>query len=72
VSEAQPPPGEEEFLTSAEVAAMFRVDIRTVAQWAKTGKVTSIRTPGGVVLRFHAAQFRDASQVPPGGEAPDA
>lgn len=68
MSEIEPLPGEEEFLTSAEVAEMFRVDIRTVARWAKTGKVTSIRTPGGVVRRYHAAQFRDASRVP-GGEA---
>jgi hypothetical protein len=71
VSDILPPPGEEEFLTSAEVAALYRVDIRTVARWAKTGRVTSIRTPGGVVRRYHAAQFRDASR-PPGGEAPDA
>lgn len=37
----------EELLTPAEVAAMFRVDPRTVSRWAKAGKLTSIRTLGG-------------------------
>jgi predicted site-specific integrase-resolvase len=26
---------------------MFRVDPKTVTRWAKTGRLTSIRTPGG-------------------------
>jgi excisionase family DNA binding protein len=34
-------------LTPAEVAAMFRVDPKTVTRWAKAGKLTSIRTLGG-------------------------
>ncbi|HEY9438701.1 MAG TPA: BldC family transcriptional regulator [Streptomyces sp.] len=34
-------------MTRAEVAAAFRVDPQTVSGWAKTGKLTSIRTPGG-------------------------
>jgi excisionase family DNA binding protein len=37
----------ESLLTPAEVAAMFRVDPKTVTRWAKTGKLTSIRTLGG-------------------------
>jgi excisionase family DNA binding protein len=37
----------EALLTPAEVAAMFRVDPKTVTRWAKAGKVTSIRTLGG-------------------------
>jgi excisionase family DNA binding protein len=37
----------EELLTPAEVAAMWRVDTKTVNRWAKAGKLTSIRTPGG-------------------------
>jgi excisionase family DNA binding protein len=37
----------ERLLTPGEVAVMFRVDPKTVAHWAKTGKVSSIRTPGG-------------------------
>ena len=34
-------------LTPAEVAARFRVDPKTVARWAKGGKLSSTRTPGG-------------------------
>ena len=34
----------EPLLTPAEVAAMFRVDPKTVTRWAKAGKLTSIRT----------------------------
>ena len=37
----------EPLLTPAEVATMFRVDPKTVARWAKDGKLTSIRTLGG-------------------------
>jgi excisionase family DNA binding protein len=37
----------EPLLTPAEVAAMFRVDPKTVTRWAKAGKLTSIRTLGG-------------------------
>lgn len=40
-------PGTEPLLTPAEVAAMFRVDPKTVTRWAKAGKLTSIRTLGG-------------------------
>lgn len=34
-------------LTPAEVAALFKVDPKTVTRWAKAGKLTSIRTLGG-------------------------
>jgi excisionase family DNA binding protein len=34
-------------LTSAEVAALFRVEKRTVATWAKTRMLPAIKTPGG-------------------------
>ncbi|RCV58187.1 BldC family transcriptional regulator [Marinitenerispora sediminis] len=37
----------EELLTPGEVAARFRVDAKTVTRWANTGKLTTIRTPGG-------------------------
>ncbi|MPZ60280.1 MAG: BldC family transcriptional regulator [Propionibacteriales bacterium] len=37
----------EPLLTPAEVAAMFRVDPKTVTRWAKAGKLSSIRTLGG-------------------------
>jgi excisionase family DNA binding protein len=38
---------QEKLLTPAEVAAMFRVDPKTVTRWAKAGKLTSIKTLGG-------------------------
>jgi excisionase family DNA binding protein len=41
------PPETDALLTPAEVAAMFRVDPKTVTRWAKAGKLTSIRTLGG-------------------------
>jgi excisionase family DNA binding protein len=34
-------------LTPGEVAAMFRVDPKTVTRWAAAGLIASIRTPGG-------------------------
>lgn len=40
-------PDSEHLLTPSEVAALFRVDPKTVTRWAKAGKLTSIRTLGG-------------------------
>ncbi len=37
----------EPLLTPGEVAAMFRVDPKTVTRWAKAGKLSAIRTLGG-------------------------
>lgn len=34
-------------LTPSEVAALFRVDPKTVTRWAKAGKISSIKTLGG-------------------------
>lgn len=42
-----PTPDTEHLLTPAEVAALFRVDPKTVTRWAKAGKLSSIRTLGG-------------------------
>jgi excisionase family DNA binding protein len=36
-----------ELLTPSEVAALFRVDPKTVTRWAKAGKLSAIRTLGG-------------------------
>ena len=41
------PREQEVLLTPAEVAALFRVDPKTVTRWAKAGKLTAIRTLGG-------------------------
>jgi excisionase family DNA binding protein len=37
----------ERLLTPGEVAALFRVDPKTVTRWATAGRIGSIRTPGG-------------------------
>ena len=38
---------ENELMTPSEVAALFRVDPKTVARWADSGKLPSVRTLGG-------------------------
>jgi excisionase family DNA binding protein len=48
----------EVLLTPAEVAALFRVDPKTVTRWAQTGKLTSIRTLGGH-RRYRESEVRD-------------
>jgi excisionase family DNA binding protein len=48
-------PEADELLTPAEVAALFRVDPKTVTRWASTGRLGSIRTPGGH-RRFRASE----------------
>ena len=40
-------PDTEHLMTPGEVAALFRVDPKTVTRWAKSGKLASIRTLGG-------------------------
>ena len=50
-------PDAEILMTPAEVAAMFRVDPKTVTRWAKAGKLTSIRTLGGH-RRYRATEVR--------------
>ncbi len=47
----------ERLLTPAEVAAMFRVDPKTVTRWAKAGKLSSIRTLGGH-RRYRESEIR--------------
>jgi excisionase family DNA binding protein len=42
-----PERGDDQLLTPAEVAALFRVDPKTVTRWARSGKLSSIRTLGG-------------------------
>lgn len=58
-----------ELLTPAEVAALFRVDPKTVTRWAKAGKLTSIRTLGGH-RRYRAAEVRALLENIPGQRDP--
>lgn len=37
----------DDLMTPAEVAALFRVDPKTVTRWAVAGKLQSLRTLGG-------------------------
>jgi excisionase family DNA binding protein len=39
--------GGERLFTPGEVADLFRVDPKTVTRWAATGRLVSVRTPGG-------------------------
>ncbi len=50
-------PSSEPLLTPAEVASLFRVDPKTVTRWAKSGKLSSIRTLGGH-RRYREAEVR--------------
>jgi excisionase family DNA binding protein len=52
------PTDTEPLLTPAEVAAMFRVDPKTVTRWAKAGKLSSIRTLGGH-RRYRESEVRE-------------
>jgi len=47
----------EQLLTPGEVAALFRVDPKTVTRWASAGRIGSIRTPGGH-RRFRETEVR--------------
>ena len=45
-------------LTPGEVAALFKVDAKTVTRWAAAGRISSIRTPGGH-RRFRESEVRE-------------
>lgn len=51
------PEAAERLMTPGEVAAMFRVDPKTVTRWAAAGRIGSIRTPGGH-RRFRESEVR--------------
>ena len=40
-------PDHEPLLTPAECAERYKVDVKTTVRWAKTGKLHTVRTPGG-------------------------
>ena len=47
----------EQLLTPSEVAALFRVNPKTVTRWARAGKLTAIRTLGGH-RRFRVSEIK--------------
>lgn len=63
-------PEPEALLTPSEVAALFRVDPKTVTRWAKAGKLSSIRTLGGH-RRYRASEVTALlSEVSPASAFP--
>ncbi|MDP1793039.1 MAG: BldC family transcriptional regulator [Acidimicrobiales bacterium] len=50
---------QEKLLTPSEVAAMFRVNPKTVTRWARAGRINAIRTLGGH-RRFREAEVIEA------------
>jgi excisionase family DNA binding protein len=52
----------ETLLTPAEVAALFRVDPKTVQRWANAGKLTVQRTLGGH-RRYRESEVRQLLQT---------
>lgn len=58
----------EKLLTPGEVANLFRVNPKTVTRWARSGKLTSRRTPGGH-RRYLEREVRALLCIPEGGAA---
>jgi excisionase family DNA binding protein len=56
-------------LTPGEVAALFRVDPKTVTRWAAAGRISSIRTPGGH-RRFRESEVRALLEGEEGASEP--
>lgn len=48
----------ERLMTTREVAEFFRVEPKTVARWAREGKLSSGRTPGGGLRRYRESDVR--------------
>lgn len=61
--------GYEPLLTPGEVAALFRVDPKTVTRWATMGKLSAIRTLGGH-RRFRESEVRQALGYRAGADPP--
>jgi len=53
---------EPDLLTPAEVAALFRVDAKTVTRWAQKGLLNSVKTLGGH-RRFKTAEIHKLLQT---------
>jgi len=70
VEKMEPNPDQDALLTPSEVAAMFRVNPKTVTRWARAGKISAIRTLGGH-RRFRAVEIKKfLEQVEEGVETP--
>ena len=65
--DAMQPQDDDALLTPSEVAAMFRVNPKTVTRWARAGKISAIRTLGGH-RRFRASEIRQFLEQVEDGE----
>lgn len=76
---------EGQMLRTSDVATLFEVSERTVSEWAKTGRIPSVRTPGGhrrypaegirVLIeagRRASGESRGQGQIPRPSPAPEA
>lgn len=52
----------DKLLTPAEVAAMFRVNAKTVTRWARSGRLSAIKTMGGH-RRYRLSEVRRAVEA---------
>jgi excisionase family DNA binding protein len=52
----------DKLLTPAEVAAMFRVNAKTVTRWARAGRLSAIKTMGGH-RRYRLSEVRRAVEA---------
>jgi excisionase family DNA binding protein len=59
-----------ELLRPREVAALFGVRPATIARWAREGRLTPLRTPGGH-RRYVRSSVREALKVPSRSAATD-
>lgn len=57
IAELDDSAGTQRFLRTSDVAAIFQVSERTVAEWARRGRIPAVRTPGGH-RRYPAAEIR--------------
>jgi excisionase family DNA binding protein len=57
----------DELLRTRDVARAFQVSERTVAEWARRGRVPSVRTPGGHRL-YPADKIRELLRAAERGE----
>lgn len=55
-----------ELLRTRDVARAFQVSERTIAEWARRGRIPSVRTPGGHRL-YPAERIREILRATEGG-----
>ncbi len=60
--------GDGQLLRTSDVALLFQVSERTVAEWARRGRIPAVRTPGGH-RRYPANEIRALLDQMAQGEA---